>query len=270
MVRKIYDALIRNSGSARRLRSKHWYRLVAATIKDAPVVFLNYGWDGAAPEAPPRTLRQEDEPNRLSIQLYRRVIGAVDLAGREVAEVGCGRGGGAAYVMRYHRPKSFVGVDLTERNLRFCGATHKARGLTFVPGDAERLPFAGASFDAVLNVESSHCYGRMDCFLGEVRRVLRPAGAFLFADVRFSEDLPALRGLFHRCGLAIDAEQDLTPGVVCAMEQDTERRLGLVERHAPPWLARLSRQWAGVKGSPIHQALTSGRMAYPAFVLRRA
>jgi ubiquinone/menaquinone biosynthesis C-methylase UbiE len=172
--------------------------------------------------------------------------------------------------MRYHRPKTLVGVDLTERNLRFCRATHQAAGLAFCPGDAERLPFADASFDAVLNVESSHCYGRMDRFLGEVRRVLRPAGAFLFADFRHSADLPALRALFGRCGLAVNAEHDITPGVLRAMEQDSGRRLGLVQRHAPAMLANITSQWVGVKGSGIYQALASGRMTYLAFALRPA
>jgi SAM-dependent methyltransferase len=270
VLRQLFDALMRSSDSARRLRGKYWYRFMASVIKDAPLVFMNYGWAHEAPGAGAATLHADDEPNRLSIQLYGRVIGGVELAGREVVEVGCGRGGGAAYVMRYHKPKRLVGVDLTERNLRFCGVTHRARGLTFMPGDAERLPFADDSFDAVLNVESSHCYGRMDHFLGEVRRVLRPAGAFLFADVRYSEELLVLRRQFKQSGLAIQAEQDLTPGVVRAMEQDTARRLSLVARHAPRGLGRLSRQWVGVKGSPIHQALATGRKAYPAFVLRPA
>jgi SAM-dependent methyltransferase len=40
------------------------------------------------------------------------------------------------------------------------------------------------SFDAVINVEASHCYPSLPRFLAEVARVLRPGGHFLYADVR--------------------------------------------------------------------------------------
>src|SRR5258708_14045516 len=52
----------------------------------------------------------------------------------------------------------------------------------FVGGDAENLPFAKASFDVVINVESAHCYGSIDRFLAEVHRVLRSSGRLAFAD----------------------------------------------------------------------------------------
>ena len=50
-------------------------------------------------------------------------------------------------------------------------------------GDAESLPFGDEMFDAVVNVESSHCYGSTPAFLAQVKRVLRCGGHFLFADL---------------------------------------------------------------------------------------
>ena len=35
-------------------------------------------------------------------------------------------------------------------------------------GDSENLPFEDNTFDAVLNIESSHCYASMDKFIKEV------------------------------------------------------------------------------------------------------
>ena len=64
-------------------------------------------------------------------------------------------------------------------------------GLTFVQGDAQKLPFSAQSLDAVINVEASHCYPNFPGFLAEVARVLRPGGHFLYADFRFRPDLPA-------------------------------------------------------------------------------
>ncbi|QDU31359.1 Phthiotriol/phenolphthiotriol dimycocerosates methyltransferase [Anatilimnocola aggregata] len=56
-------------------------------------------------------------------------------------------------------------------------------GLSFVVGDAENLPFEDDTFDAVVNVESSHCYRSDPAFLAQVRRVLRTGGHVLFADL---------------------------------------------------------------------------------------
>ena len=47
-------------------------------------------------------------------------------------------------------------------------------------GDAQDLPFPDESFDAVINVEASHIYPNFERFLGEVARVLRPGGHFLY------------------------------------------------------------------------------------------
>ena len=52
---------------------------------------MNYGFiDDNPPELEP-----EDESDRLFIQLYHMNIRDVDLAGKQVLEVGSGRGGGA-------------------------------------------------------------------------------------------------------------------------------------------------------------------------------
>jgi ubiquinone/menaquinone biosynthesis C-methylase UbiE len=62
--------------------------------------------------------------------------------------------------------------------------------LTFVQGDAENLPFPDASFDIVVNVESSHTYPHFDRFAAEVRRVLRQGGRFVITDFRERPQMP--------------------------------------------------------------------------------
>ena len=57
-------------------------------------------------------------------------------------------------------------------------------------GDAQNLPFPDESFDAVINVEASHIYPNFERFLGEVARVLRPGGHFLYADFRNRDGIP--------------------------------------------------------------------------------
>ena len=125
----------------------------------------NYGY------APDERAGADTKP--LGRELYGAVAGAVPLAGKDVLEVGCGRGGGTAYVFERFAPRTLTGVDLARSAIRSASRRYGRTGLTFVAGDAEQLPLADGSFDVILSVESSHCYPEMRRFLREARRVLR-------------------------------------------------------------------------------------------------
>ena len=126
-----------------------------------------------------------------------------------------------------------VGLDLAERAVAHCNATHGRDRLDFRAGDAENLPFADGSFDAVLNVESSHCYPDITKFFAEVARVLRPGGYLLMADLRPSENtedfsaVDELRGQIEAAGLEIvDARRHHRPATwfACAAWWRRNRR----------------------------------------------
>jgi SAM-dependent methyltransferase len=167
--------------------NKYWYRFNSRYVSNDDTVFLNWGYEEDPPMALPLT--ESDEPNRYSIQLYHSVAAQVDLTGKRVLEVSCGHGGGASYVMRTLGPASYTGLDLNPVGLDFCRRKHQLPGLEFVEGNAEKLPFPNQSFDAVINIEASHCYPRFPQFLEEVARVLRPGGHFLYADVRRRQEI---------------------------------------------------------------------------------
>ena len=93
-----------------------------------------------------------------------------------------------------------IGVDFSDKAVNLCKKYYCVDGLSFVPGDAEHLPFDDDSFDAVVNVESSHCYGSMATFLAQVKRVLKPGGHFLFADFRTREQIDEQLADFHDKG----------------------------------------------------------------------
>jgi fatty-acid O-methyltransferase len=155
------------------------------------VVFLNFGYEEYPPMALP--LAESDEPKRFPIQLYHRTATQVDLSCKDVLEVGCGHGGGASYLTRTLHPASYTGLDLNPAGIAFCRARHNLPGLDFVRGDAENLPFPDQSFDAVINIESSHCYPRFPRFLTEVARVLRPGGHFLYPTFAHASPSPSGR-----------------------------------------------------------------------------
>jgi len=230
---------------------------------------MNYGY--RAPTlalAAPLILDPADEADRSCIQLYDVVAGAAPLAGREVLEIGSGRGGGASYVARYLRPRRMVAIDLSTRAVALCRARFEVPGLTFEEGDAERLPFGDRSFDAVLNVESSHCYGALPIFLREVRRVLRPGGDFLYADFRPRSEVGGWLNALTEAGFTIHAERDLSPGVLAALEADDERKRSLIARLGDRPLSGILREFAALRGSALHTEMRSGALVYRAFVLR--
>ena len=230
---------------------------------------MNYGYTAVGPHTDTLELPASEEADRYCIQLYERVAGAVDLRGSDVLEVGSGRGGGASYMKRYLGPATVVGADLSRRAVRLCNRYRAIPGLRYVHGDALSLPFPDGSFDAVVNVESSHCYPSMDAFLGEVHRVLRPGGHFLFADFRRSENVRRLQDELARCPLEVVDEEEITANVVAALERDSDRKLQLIRQVVPRWLQGRFMRFAAIEGSQTYEGFRAGRTHYLRYVLRK-
>jgi SAM-dependent methyltransferase len=231
--------------------------------------FMNFGYatDGAEPRA--LALDGSDQADGYYIQLYHRVAGAVDLQGKDVLEVGSGRGGGASFVTRYLKPRSMTGVDYAASAIAFCRRRHHLAGLSFVRGDAEKLPLPDSSFDVVVNVESSHCYPSFDRFIDEVRRVLRPGGHFLFADIRLADALPGVRDAMRQ-RFTIESEESITANVVRALDLDTDRRRALIADAARGALQRPLENMSALRGTRTFEGLVNGRLEYFRMVLRKS
>mgnify|MGYP000514460251 CR=1 FL=1 len=260
--------LAERSPAIRRFLWLRWYQYLAG-YDEREWHFMNYGYQTAVAEDEPRKLQPADEPNRYSIQLYDRVAGAVDLRGKALLEVGSGRGGGSSFVHRYHHPTQTTGLDFSAKAVKFCRARHHYAGLEFAHGDAEHMPFADDSFDAVLNVESSHCYGSMPRFVAEVARVLRPEGHFLFADFRTPAMAEQLRQLFAESNLEIVERETITDNVLRALSLDSERKLSLLEKAAPKRMLGTLRRFAAIEGSDVYESFANGTFVYERYALRK-
>jgi arsenite methyltransferase len=116
-----------------------------------------------------------------------------------VLDVASGRGTSA-----FHLADSFgckvTGVDLSEENVRLATAEAARRGLadrvSFEPGDAERLPFDGGTFDAIV-CECAFCtFPSKPIAAREFSRVLKPSGQVGLSDLtRTVKNIPDLEGL---------------------------------------------------------------------------
>jgi SAM-dependent methyltransferase len=244
-----------------------WYPFLTRRLRDENVFFLNYAFE----EEPPMgiSLLPADEPNRACAQLYHHVASQTPLGGKDVLEVSCGHGGGAAYVTRAFRPRSYTALDLNPAAIQFCREHHRLDGLAFQPGDAEHLPFGPETFDAVINVEASHCYPNFPKFLAEVARVLRPGGHFLYADFRFSENFAEWEQALAACPLKIERTRVINAEVLRGMDRNSERSVSLIARHLPKFLHGLGRDFAGVRDSRIYNALVRGEVSYRSYYLTK-
>jgi len=270
MMAALYVRMCQISPRFHKFSKRVMYQFMAKQYQKDDWTFMNYGFAHLedANEAPP--LEARDEANRFCIQLYHHVANAVNLSGLKVLEVGSGRGGGAHYIKHYLKPRIMVGVDFSKNAVILCQKTHSMPGLQFIPGDAENLPFDNQCFDAVVNVESSHCYSAMDSFLAEVKRVLRPGGHFLFADFRDRERWDMLHEQLRRTDMAQIKQTDITLNVIAALDQDHERKLAQITRGAPKLFVKLLQEFAGSKGSRIYKQFKNRSIVYQSFVLQKA
>ena len=232
--------------------------------------FMNYGYTNTEnDETPDLELAADDEPDRLAIQLYHHVLGNVPIENQIVLEVGCGRGGGASFVARYLRPRRITAVDYSRKVIRLCQKNCDSDLLHFVHASAESLPFEDGEFDAVINVESSHCYGSMPAFLKEVLRVTRVGGNFCFADLRPRNEQSLLHQQISDSGWSIVQHADISANVFESMRRDNDRKQRLIDEWANHGLNSTIRQFAGVEGSEIFQAFQSGRFVYLRYLLQK-
>jgi SAM-dependent methyltransferase len=229
------------------------------------VLFLNYAYE----EEPPMSiaLTPDEEPNRACIQLYHHVATQAPLSGKHVLEVSCGHGGGAAWIARTLQPERYTALDLNPVGIHFCRQRHRVDGLEFVRGDAENLPFAPATFDAVINVEASHCYPHFPRFLAEVARVLRPGGHFLYADFRWRDGVKEWEQALAGAPLQIQKSRGINAEVLRGMKINSPRSEELIARHLPKFLHGLGRDFAGTRDSLMYRGLTTGEVSYRSYCL---
>lgn len=112
------------------------------------------------------------------------------LAGAETLIVGCGRGVDVEIAFEQLRVGHVTAIDLDERQVerarRRLGGRYGER-LRLEVGDAAQMPFADGSFDLVLDFGILHHVPRWQESVGEIHRVLRPGGQFLFEEIPKSE-----------------------------------------------------------------------------------
>jgi len=186
--------------------------------------------------------------------------------GRRVLEVGCGAG---VDLVRFARGGAEVcGVDLTEAAIALARANFSQRGLTgrFEVADAERLPFAGNTFDLVYAHGVVQYTASPQTLVNECYRVLKPGGQAVFQVYNRISWLNALSKL-----MKVGLEHADAPVLLTFSAGEFRRLLGKfrdvrIEPERFPVKSRLHGGWKGA----VYNGLFVGMFnALPRVLVRR-
>ena len=245
------------------------YESVAETIPQPDLLFLNYGfWQPGLDDS---WILPAHARYRHHFNLVKHLLAGVDLCGKAVLEIGCGRGGNCCYLSRYSEAARVVGVDFCAPNLALARVNPDLERVEFLAGDAQQLPFADSCFDVIVNLESSHCYGEFDRFVAEVARVLKSSGLFCFADLWNVDvlelDWPAREQTLKNSTLEIIAEENISEEVFQAMGlagSISEQLEALAAVENQPLIARINRAVVALRAG-----LATGDYSYRLWRLRK-
>ncbi len=128
-------------------------------------------------------------------RLWRSKLVRILKRGRheDVLDVATGTADLAIAMARGGSPR-IVGIDIAERMLEIGRKKVDRKGLggmiRLQPGDAERIPFPEASFDAVTVAFGVRNFGDLTGGLSEMKRVLRPGGRMLILEFSHPGSFP--------------------------------------------------------------------------------
>jgi acyl transferase domain-containing protein/SAM-dependent methyltransferase len=230
-------------------------RLEQSGVGDASF-FLNYGYVSLGNGDQARFEVAEGTFNPSSVRLAYELIGAADLHGRRVLDVGCGRGGTVA-LLAERFDTDVTGVDLAPEAVAFCRRMHQHPKARFEVGDAEHLPVEDRSFDIVTNIESSHTYPNLRTFFAEVRRVLKSGGDFLYTDLLPVQRWAEVRVLLTSLRFELIDDRAITENVLAscdAVAATRARAFGGADAAIDNFLA--------VPGSSVYEQMRSGAWEY--------
>jgi malonyl-CoA O-methyltransferase len=112
-------------------------------------------------------------------QIINELLASINGNYQKILDIGCGTGTLVAKLVDKFPQAEIIGIDLAPGMIEQAKAKVNTPEVAFLIGDGEALDFKAGSFDLVVSTSSLHW---MDCqqVFKEIRRVLKPGGAFFF------------------------------------------------------------------------------------------
>jgi GT2 family glycosyltransferase/tetratricopeptide (TPR) repeat protein/glycosyltransferase involved in cell wall biosynthesis/SAM-dependent methyltransferase len=111
--------------------------------------------------------------------LHRYCFARLFCRGKTVVDVAAGEGYGSALLAQV--AKSVIGVEMAPEAVGHAVAAYPHPNLSFVCGDARRIPLQTGSADVVVSFETIEHLYEQEQFLAEIRRILRPDGLLIIS-----------------------------------------------------------------------------------------
>ena len=106
-----------------------------------------------------------------------------------ILDAGCGTGRYLPKIIQKFDPKSFVGIDCSQRMLDMARRRFGTSALNWVQGDLQKIPFPDNSFDAIIGIWVVETMSKPALAVKEFLRVLRPGGVVGYTFVHIPPEL---------------------------------------------------------------------------------
>jgi ubiquinone/menaquinone biosynthesis C-methylase UbiE len=128
------------------------------------------------------------QSKKRALALTRKLLSHVETNGSQhFLDVGCGSGLVSRYLAQEYGGE-VTGIDIDPEQIEL--ARRDAAGVEnvrFLEADAAELPFQENSFDIVFSLGALHYISNWLDVLKEIKRVLKPDGYFVYADIIYPE-----------------------------------------------------------------------------------
>ena len=99
----------------------------------------------------------------------------------DLLDCGCGTGPMISLLYEKDPTKNYTGIDITPKMIEVAKAKG-LKGVKWIVGDCEDLPFEDSSFDVIICSNSFHHYPNPQRFFDSAKRVLKPGGRLILQD----------------------------------------------------------------------------------------
>lgn len=198
--------------------------------------------------------------------LYEKLVEGVDISGKEVLEVGCGRGGGCAHLAQKYQPAHMTGLDLSRANIRLSRKFNRDNNNEFVRGSGSDFQL-NRQFDVVINLESSHAYPSVPDFLEYVKAHLKPQGVFCYSDIFHTPVFEKLEFVIAEKGFVIVEKENISEQVAASIKANAIHWTPMAEKYPRMVPMKIHDVNVSTHSHP-YRGLLDGSVSYWRYVLR--